>query len=234
MAIHNLRKILLAPLLLSFSVLFSACGTQAPQPEPGKTYPLVYASEYRRLLAQAQQLSFTLDFDELRHAFTESSEYNPHGGGKLAGLAEAYGSVEKAEFGECLKHVDRVLSENYMSLEAHMIGVLCSGQQADFSREDRHRYMVEGLMESIESSGDGKSESSAYRTISTSELRGFVRLKGLQVLDQSIVYDDLGIYDKMQVRDPESGDEYPLFFNVSQQFEGSGERLESLKSASDH
>jgi hypothetical protein len=198
-----------------------------------ESYPLVYASEYRRLLAEAHDLSFTLDFDELRRAFTESSEYNPRGGGKLEGLAEAYSSVEKAEFDQCLNHVDRVLAKNYMSLEAHMIGVLCSGQQADFNREDKHRYMVEGLMESIEGSGDGMSERSAYRTISTSELRGFVRLKGLQVLDQSIVYDDRGIYDKMQVRDPESGDEYPLFFNVSEQFEGSGEMPENLKSAAE-
>jgi hypothetical protein len=96
--------------------------------------------------------------------------------------------------------------------------VVCSGQTSDFDREDRHRYMVEGLMASIESSGDGKTQNTAYQTITTSELRGFVRLKGLQVLDQSIVYDNRGIYDKMRVRDPESGDEYPLFFDVSQQF----------------
>lgn len=73
-------------------------------------------------------------------------------------------------------------------------------------------------MEAIESSGDGLSQESAFHTITTSELRGYVRLKGLQVLDQSIVYDRQGVYDKMQVRDPESGDEYDLYFNVSRQF----------------
>lgn len=187
-------------------------------------------SEYRRLLEEAQQLSFTLDFSELRRAFVESSEYNPYGGVKLAGLPEAYESVEQSKFDECLKHVDRVLANNYMSLEAHMIGVLCSGRSADLEREDRHRYMVEGLMGSIESTGDGRSQESAYRTISTSELRGFVRLKGLQVLDQSLVYDQEGVYDKMQVRDPESGDEFPLFFNVSQQFVRS---VEERSAASD-
>lgn len=175
-------------------------------------------SEYRQLLQEAHQLSFTLDFDRLRKAYVESPEYNPYGGVKLDGLPEAYGSVESADFRGCLRNVDRVLKYNYMSLEAHMIGVVCSGQAGEFEREDQHRYMVEGLMTSIENSGDGKSQESAFLTISTSELRGFVRLKGLQVLDQSIVYDNQGIYDKMQVRDPESGEEYPLFFNVSQQF----------------
>ncbi|QKX18018.1 DUF4919 domain-containing protein [Microbulbifer sp. YPW1] len=180
-------------------------------------------SEYRQLLREAYQLSFTLDFDRLRKAYVQSPEYNPYGGMKLEGLPEAYSSVEQADFDNCLHNVDRVLKTNYMSLEAHMIGVVCSGQAGEFEREDQHRYMVEGLMTSIENSGDGKSQESAFLTISTSELRGFVRLKGLQVLDQSIVYDKQGIYDKMQVRDPESGEEYPLFFDVSQQFaRGSG------------
>lgn len=175
-------------------------------------------TEYERLLAEAKSLSFTLDFNALRRAYVESEEYNPHGGVRLEGLPEAYSAVEKGEFGDCLRYVDRVLVGNYMSLEAHMIGVLCSGRSANLPREDQHRYMVEGLMEAIESSGDGRSQGSAYHTITTSELRGFVRLKGLQVLDQSIVYDREGVYDKMQVRDPESGDEYDLYFNVSRQF----------------
>ncbi|SDZ77283.1 DUF4919 domain-containing protein [Microbulbifer marinus] len=207
--------------VVGLCAILAACSgpaTRQADQQAGPQLRQAEVSEYRRLLTEAQQLSFTLDFDALRRAYVESSEYNPYGGVKLAGLPEAYQSVENAQFGECLKHVDQVLASNYMSLEAHMIGVLCSGRSANLEREDRHRYMVEGLMESIESSGDGRSQDSAYHTISTSELRGFVRLKGLMVLEQSIVYDQRGIYDKMQVRDPESGDEYALFFNVSQQF----------------
>jgi len=218
MAIRSLNSCL-ATALVALSAVLAACSSPAGrQQQASPQLRQAEVSEYRRLLAEAQQLSFTLDFDELRRAFVESPEYNPYGGVKLAGLAEAYNSVEESEFEACLKHVDKVLADNYMSLEAHMIGVVCSGRSADFEREDRHRYMVEGLMESIEGSGDGRTQDSAYHTISTSELRGFVRLKGLQVLEQSIVYDQRGIYDKMQVRDPESGDEYALYFNVSQQF----------------
>ena len=206
-------------LAAAMAFVLAACSGQGTQPESGSpTLRAQSQSEYRMLLEEARQLSFTLDFDRLRKAYVESSEYNPYGGVKLKGLPEAYSSVEQADFNNCMRNVDKVLAYNYMSLEAHMIGVLCSGQAGDFEREDLHRYMVEGLMTSIENSGDGKSQESAFQTISTSELRGFVRLKGLQVLDQSIVYDNKGIYDKMQVRDPESGEEYPLFFNVSQQF----------------
>nr|WP_010131369.1 DUF4919 domain-containing protein [Microbulbifer agarilyticus] len=201
------------------SVLLAACsGQQVEQSTGAPPLRAQTQSEYRMLLEEARQLSFTLDFDRLRMAYVKSSEYNPYGGMKLDGLPEAYSSVEQADFSDCLRNVDKVLAYNYMSLEAHMIGVLCSGQAGELEREDLHRYMVEGLMTSIENSGDGKSQASALQTISTSELRGYIRLKGLQVLDQSIVYDKQGVYDKMQVRDLESGEEYPLFFNVSQQF----------------
>lgn len=214
-----------ASVLAGLCVFLVACGAPAIQQQTGsQSYHA--DSEYRRLLTEAQQLSFSLDFGDLRRAFVASPEYNPYGGGRLTGLAEAYRSVEESEFDACLQYVDQVLTDNYMSLEAHMIGVVCSSRGADFEREDRHRYMVEGLMDSIESSGDGRSQDSAYNTISASELRGFVRLKGLQVLDQSIVYDQRGVYDKMQVRDPESGDEYALFFNVSRQFAHSLDNLE--------
>ena len=206
--------------LVGVAVLLAACaGQQVDTSGAGADKVQQPAdSEYRRLLVEARQLSFTLDFNRLREAFVKSPEYNPYGGVKLKWLPEAYKSVEDGDFDGCLRNVNKVLKYNYMSLEAHMIGVVCSGQKGAFEQEDRHRYMVEGLMTAIENSGDGRSQESAYQTISTSELRGFVRLKGLQVLDQSIVYDKQGIYDKMQVRDPESGDEYALYFNVSQQF----------------
>ena len=206
--------------LVGVAVLLAACAGQQVDNSGtvAETAQQPADSEYRRLLVEARQLSFTLDFNRLREAFVKSPEYNPYGGVKLKWLPEAYKSVEDGDFDGCLRNVNKVLKYNYMSLEAHMIGVVCSGQKGAFEQEDRHRYMVEGLMTAIENSGDGRSQESAFQTISTSELRGFVRLKGLQVLDQSIVYDKQGIYDKMQVRDPESGDEYALYFNVSQQF----------------
>jgi len=203
--------------LLAVAMLLAACSGQSARDSGGKIAQ-VPQTEYQRLLADAHALSFTLNFDQLRAAYVNSPGYNPYGGVKLSGLPEAYKAVEEGNFDDCLNSLDKVLRENYMSLEAHMIGVVCSSREGDFDREDSHRYMVEGLMSSIEGSGDGRSQESALQTISTSELRGFIRLKGLQVLDQSLVYDDHGVYDKMQVRDPESGDEYPLFFNISQQF----------------
>ncbi|WP_428818376.1 DUF4919 domain-containing protein [Microbulbifer sp. MCCC 1A16149] len=220
----TLRGTIQRGLAIGLCAALAACsGTTTQNTDSDGVLRQQNQSEYRQLLREAYQLSFTLDFDRLRKAYVQSPEYNPYGGMKLEGLPEAYSSVEQADFDDCLHNVDKVLKTNYMSLEAHMIGVVCSGQAGEFEREDQHRYMVEGLMTSIENSGDGKSQESAFLTISTSELRGFVRLKGLQVLDQSIVYDKQGIYDKMQVRDPESGEEYPLFFDVSQQFaRGSG------------
>lgn len=204
--------------LLVLVTILTACAAPAGRKSAETPSLQTQQDEYRRLLAEARRMSFDLDFSELRWAYLESPEYNPHGGSKLAGLPEAYEALEEAEFNACLHHIDQVLADNYMSLEAHMIGAMCSRLAADYEREDRHRYMAEGIMESIERSGDGKSQSSAYHTISTSELRGFLRFKGLQVLEQSIIYDNEGIYDRMRVRDPESGSEYPLFFNVSQQF----------------
>lgn len=217
--LHN--KYLSRVFLVLSAVMLAACAGQQVDTSGGDSATVLRQpadSEYRRLLLEAQQLSFTLDFNRLREAFVKSPEYNPYGGVKLKWLPEAYKSVEDGDFDGCLRNVNKVLDYNYMSLEAHMIGVVCSGQKGAFEQEDKHRYMVEGLMTAIENSGDGRSQQSAFQTISTSELRGFVRLKGLQVLDQSIVYDKQGIYDKMQVRDPESGDEYALYFNVSQQF----------------
>lgn len=199
------KSLRLATLLLP--LLLTACAA-SPRHSAGPP------TEYQRLLAEAQQLSFTLDFDQLRQAFVTSPEYNPLGGTKLEGISDAYLAVEEKQFETCLGHVDRVLESNYMSLEAHMIGRLCSNRMERLDREDHHGYMVEGLMEAIENSGDGQAMESAFQTISASELWGFVRLKGWQVVDESIIYGADGIYDKVQVRDLVSGSEYPLYFEV--------------------
>lgn len=200
----------------ALSTLFlTACAGSAPRPVVDDSLANTpQKSEYQRLLAEAQRLSFTLDFDKLRRAFVASPEFSPFGGAKLKGIPEAYQAVESDKFEECLTHIDKVLETNYMSLEAHMIGRVCSNRTESLEREDHHGYMVEGLMEVIENSGDGKNMDSAFETISASELWGFVRLKGWQVLDESIVHSGEGIYDKVQIRDLVSGDEFPLYFEI--------------------
>lgn len=209
-----LKSVLVATGLLPG--LLTACAGSVPRQNVNDslTTTLQEATEYQRLLAEAQQLSFTLDFDKLRRAFVASPEYSPLGGARLKGIHEAYQSVQKDDFEACLTYVDQVLENNYMSLEAHMIGRLCSNRMKRLEREDYHGYMVEGLMEAIENSGDGKAMDSAFQTISASELWGFVRLKGWQVLEESIIHGGDGIYDKVQVRELASGAEYPLYFEV--------------------
>ncbi len=77
--------------------------------------------------------------------------------------------------------------------------------------------MLNGLVDSIGHSGDGRSPTTAFVTISTPELRAFLRLTGLEVKKQSLVHEADKAFDLMGVRDPETGEEFELYFDITTQ-----------------
>jgi hypothetical protein len=70
------------------------------------------------------------------------------------------------------------------------------------------------LMDSILSSGDGRDFATAFRVISVDEEYAVLRIMRIERVTQSLVERDDSQFDILSVKDPDSGKEFQLYFNI--------------------
>jgi hypothetical protein len=78
--------------------------------------------------------------------------------------------------------------------------------------------MVDGLLNSIKGSVDGKSKEKAFEVISINEEYGLIRSLGLKPINQALLNDEGHAYDVITVIDPQTNKESQLYFNIDRPF----------------
>jgi len=78
--------------------------------------------------------------------------------------------------------------------------------------EVRQQWM--SLMDSILASGDGRDFATAFRVISVDEEYAVLRIMRIDRLTQSLVEHEGSQFDILSAKDPESGKELQLYFNI--------------------
>lgn len=195
-------------LVLLFGVWLAACagtGVSVRQSESA------YLEELLKIKAQSEDA----DFLALRMAFVRTPEYQPYGGAEYTLSGDLFKAMEESEYRHCVEIANQLLRENYTSLNGHYAAMVCNMGLGNEETGMYHRYVLNGLMQSIGNSGDGRSPESAYIAISTPELRAFLRLIGLEINSQALVVEGGKSFDVMGVKYPKSGDEFEMTFDIS-------------------
>lgn len=210
---------------LAFLLLVACAGPQpeteqeSGPPAPEDWQPSESAQErYVALVEQAQSDHEAVDYDKLRDLYVQTRFYQPYAGAEQQFADAMLRALERERHGEALSLAGRILRENYVSLDAHYAARAVYAARDDERRRRRHDYILQALFDSIEASGDGESQASAYEVISTRELQSFISLYGLELVDSEFQADELGAFDRAVVRDPDSGDETAVWFDVSSQW----------------
>ena len=142
--------------LLVLAVTLGAPVSQAQAP-----------NTYSQLVERLKSGDRTVDFTELRMAFTETDAYN----GMMMGIyRQLWNPLNAKDFEGALKVVDAVLLRNYAEPNAHMVASIAHAQLGRQMESQFHRFIADGLLRSIMSQGDGKTQETAYRVIDVSEV----------------------------------------------------------------
>jgi len=147
------KSILLCVLLLLLAPL-----ALAQLPPPSK-------NSYDALLERVKRSDQAIDFKELRLAYTEASAYSPYGGDGEARRA-MFDAIKAREFDKALQNAETVLSRNYLDIMGHFGCFVSHRELAHAYQATYHKFVFEGLLNSIKNSGDGKSEETAFVVIS--------------------------------------------------------------------
>lgn len=174
---------------------------------------------YLALQARAEIDDVTLNYTELRQAFTQSSFYKPYGSDERKRVEENFKFFAEGDFDLCLDSTKNLLSENFISLGGHYVTVICAKALDLEEKAYLHEEILEGLMDSINKSGDGKGLDSAYVIYTTEELYTFLQLNGLNVKGQGIINENNKVFESMQVSANDSDQEFTLFFDITTQWQ---------------
>lgn len=188
--------------LLVLAVTLGAPVSQAQAP-----------NTYSQLVERLKSGDRTVDFTELRMAFTETDAYN----GMMMGIyRQLWNPLNAKDFEGALKVVDAVLLRNYAEPNAHMVASIAHAQLGRQMESQFHRFIADGLLRSIMSQGDGKTQETAYRVIDVSEEYAFFRAMNLTPRSQgaSAPKDGEPIVDTMTLIDNRTKEERVLYFAV--------------------
>jgi Domain of unknown function (DUF4919) len=111
-----------------------------------------------------------------------------------------------------------ILQHNIANGDGHflaMVSLKHLGKQEEAAKE---KLIVDQIMQSILSSGDGKTADTAWFTVSTSEEYFVIRILGLKPKSQALVKNGVHSLDKMTVVG-EDGKETTLWFNTDTDIE---------------
>lgn len=181
-------------LLLALLFLPSAA---AQQPSTHKTY--------EGLIERVKKNDRSVDFKESRLAYTDTNVYSPYGGDRES-RKMMFEALQKRDFDKVLENSGKILASNYLDLNGHFGSFVAHRELGHAELADYHRFVFEGLVNSIRDSGDGKSEETSMVVISTDEEYVLLNYLGLRPSKQALIQGNGHHCDMMTSVDPKTNE----------------------------
>ena len=171
------------------------------------------SSQYAKMVAQVKAGTVAVDFKQMRLAYMDSPEYQA--ARDTDAQAEAMiAAINANDFPAAIKNAEVVLVSDYVDLDAHFAEYIAYRELHRDAEAKFHKDVFEGLLRSITSSGDGKSDQTAFVVISTHEEYTLLRVAGLVLDKQSLRHVNHHAYDVIEATDQKSNQKVVLYFNV--------------------
>ena len=219
------RRLFGATLIVLFTLMSASAQTtpettkpQEKPPEKPADKPAKPAEKtnYDVLLEKVKQKDPSVNFTELRHAFYESPNYNPYA--PMLTYRPMNAAIGQKNYEEALKIAESVLAKNFVEINAHFTALIAYQETGNAEKAQFHKFMVDGLLNSIKSTMDGKSPEKAFEVISINEEYGLIRSLGVRPIKQALLEDKGHSYDAITVVDPKTNQESTIYFNIDKPF----------------
>jgi hypothetical protein len=200
------------------SLRFAFCllGCLLVVPAFGLDSAKVAQAKYDALKAKVQGGDINIDWRDIRLdaiVADVDGEFDWH-----AANTEGVTAFNAGDYAKALAKGQEIIQHNIANGDGHflaMVSLKHLGKQEEAARE---KLIVDKILQSILSSGDGKTADTAYFTVSTSEEYFVLRLLGLKPKSQSLVKNGAHSFDQMTVVG-EDGKEASLWFNTDTDIE---------------
>lgn len=172
-------------------------------------------ARYAELVEKLKADVTSVDFDELRRVYVRTEYYAPYATTERKDTANMNEGMNEEDWEKCLEYATRILSYSYISLDAHYGAMICSRNNNDTTTGNFHESVLDGLIESIWTSGDGKSPETAFFCTSLQERWAFLGMYGLVYNVKELEVHDGLYYDVVHVTNPADSSQFKLYFDVT-------------------
>lgn len=194
-------------------------STSAPSATPVSVATESADTPYVALLERVKQADPEVDFTALRLAYTDTDDYDPYNFQLGELQQEMYAALNAQDYETTLEVAKQILEINYVSTDTHLAALLAYEGLGDTDRADYHRYVLDGLIDSILASGDGKTPETAFVVIFVEEEYAILSVLDIESGGQTLVEDDGHSYDKFEGVDNNTNEAVTLYFNVDRIFD---------------
>lgn len=168
-------------------------------------------AEFEDLVARVKAKESDVDFTELRMAFARTSQYDPYGLQYRQLRDEMVSASDAGSFEDSLELANKYLTINYIFPEAHIVAIRAYEALDNPEKADFHRYVLNGLIESILVSGDGATPQSAYKIVLIEEEYLILEVKGIKdPVNREEFVEGCDAFDGI---DPANGQTVTIYFN---------------------
>ncbi len=189
------------------SVLILALGLPAL---PGFSQNKLAKPTYAELVAKVKGGDKSINFRDLRIAYADTSGGPDTDKQKKAMMA----ALNAKNYEEALKNGDIVLDGNLTDVEAHFAEYIASRELQRSEQTEFHKYVLQGLLDSVMHSGDGKSFETAYEVVAVHEEYVVLKFMGLMPSKQSESEKGGHSYDVLEAVNPKTNGKVTLYFNI--------------------
>jgi hypothetical protein len=152
-------------------------------------------------------------------AYTKTKEYSPYESDIGDSLEKALLLIDSLRFEDALSILKYIQDYNFVNIPSYLYCGYIYKELGDALNSEYHYNIYDGLLNSIYNSGDGISPETAYIVITTKEEYDFLAWFGLQCDGQSLLNSDGYSFDMMEVTDPETKENFEIYFNIELAFD---------------
>ncbi|WP_321426365.1 DUF4919 domain-containing protein [uncultured Bacteroides sp.] len=181
-----------------------------------------FNDKYSGFVKQLEAGEADINYREFRESFIESEQFKvaSNKSKEFERLEkEMYVQMDKSNSKEIIGITKAMLSIDYTSMIAHKILRQTYNIIGDTLNAKKYKTIQFGLLYSIIDSGDGNTCESAWHVTQVNEEYFILQMLGVDLITQSILTNNVGLYDKMEVK-AEDGSSKTYYFDVNKVFEG--------------
>lgn len=175
------------------------------------------AESYEAILDRAKENIDLVDFAELRHAYTLTTEYSPYNDSSVVLYRDKMTSaMVNKDYDSAVKYAECALKLNYLNIEAHMVIHEAQFALKNHGQANKHREFADALLNSVLKSGDGLKPDTAYKVISIQEEYMVIGSMGAHTVKQVLVNGGTGsFFDVHEIVRPNSDVKETIYFDIS-------------------
>ena len=168
---------------------------------------------YEAMVEKAKADAKSADFRALRLAYVDSKtrknakDLDPQ-------KKEMKVAIQNRDFAKAISKADEILKSKFVDMDAHYAKYVAYREQGQPDQAEIEKTILQGLLQSITSSGDGKTPETAWQVIEVHEEYVVLQFSGLTPTGQALVEKNGHSYDKMTAVNSKTNEEVTLYFNV--------------------